>query len=462
VRAPWSLAGALGCLIAVGPACLLLPPEPPSLNLLLITLDTTRADHLGAYGSTTGLTPNLDRLAAEGITFEQTESAAPLTLPAHEAILTGRFPPEDRAVDNAIQFESTAPTLAERLHARGFRTGAFVSSYVLHSRWGLNRGFDAYDAPTGDGQGPDRFRRSGDLVADQAIDWIAGAPASRFFAWVHFYDAHARYAPDGRTASPDGREAYCEGIRKADVQVGRIVDTLKQLALLDRTLLVVVADHGESLGEHGEAGHGVFLYEAVTHVPLIVRIPYGRLAGSRVGGVTRTVDILPTALSLLGIHPPFDPRIADRIDGADLTPYLGRRREVELDARSATDYPQRHYGWSSLRAIRNGRFKAIEAPRPELYDLERDPYELHDVLNDRPALARALLNRLHDAASNRTTAIDSLDPARSSDEGRRALASLGYAMGTVGAPSVAGGLPDPKDRIHLITTAGHGLERRTP
>src|SRR5262249_13785179 len=161
-----------------------------------------------------------------------------------------------------------------------------------------------------------------------------------------------------------------------------------------------------SLGEHGEAGHGVFLYEAVTHVPLIVRMPHGRWAGSRVGGVTRTVDILPTALSLLGVQQPFDPRIGDRIDGVDLTPYLGSQREVELDARSATDYPRRHYGWSSLRAIRDGRFKAIEAPRPELYDLERDPDELHDVLNDRPALARALLNRLH-GASRRTTAIDS-------------------------------------------------------
>jgi arylsulfatase A-like enzyme len=405
-------------------------------NLLLMTLDTTRADYLGTYGGPKDVTPNLDGLAAQGVTFEDTESAAPLTLPAHEAILTGRFPPHDGAVDNGVTFDLPTPTLAEILHERGYRTAAFVGSYVLHARWGLNRGFDLYDAPfTGNPLKPNGLRRSGLAVSDAALPWLAANASQPFFAWLHFYDAHEPRP----SAGPSASEPYTAGIQRVDASVGRIIAALSSTQMLDRTVVVVLADHGESLGEHGEATHGIFLYESVIHVPLILRLPGGRASGLRMAGVSRSVDILPTVLALLGFESPGD------IDGVNLAPYITHRRYLPaLDARAETDYPRRRYGWSPLRAIRVDRYKAVDAPLPELYDLASDPQERRNIASVQPTVLATLLNRLRKPTESPSTLVK---PARPDLASRVALASLGYVSASVDRRHDGVILPDPKNEI---------------
>jgi arylsulfatase A-like enzyme len=404
----------------------------PARNLVLITLDTLRADYVGAYDGQAGRTPSLDRLAAEGALFETTETAAPLTLPSHTAILTGSFPAATSEVDNGVRPSLTLLTLAERLRANGFRTGAFVSAFVLDSRWGLDRGFDVYDSPFT----ATRLRRGGDLTTSRALDWLSSVRTRRFFAWIHLYDAHGP-SPHQQNVGTGGDLSYRSRVSVVDAQVGRIVDALDIFGLRDSTVVVAVGDHGESLGEHGEATHGLLLYEAVTHVPLIVRAPRIGRPGLRIRGLTRTVDIAPTALALVGINSP------QSIDGVELTASLAGGSAPELEARCATDYPFRRYGWSALRALRSGRFKAIDAPRPELYDLLTDPGERHDLARERPATIAALLAALRQTPRSplQGTPVDSAD--------RRALASLGYvsARATTPGPALHESLPDPKDEI---------------
>jgi len=405
-------------------------------NLLLITLDTMRADVLGAYGGPKDVTPSLDGLAAQGVTFEDVESAAPLTLPAHEAILTGGFPPHDGAVDNGVTFDLPTPTLAEILHERGYRTAAFVGSYVLHARWGLNRGFELYDAPfTGNPKNPDGLRRSGTAVCDAALPWLVANASQPFFAWLHFYDAHE----PRRSAGTSADDPYTVGVQRVDASVGRVIAALSTAQVLAHTVVVVVADHGESLGEHGEATHGIFLYESVIHVPMILRLPDGRAGGLHMTGVSRSVDILPTALALLGFESPRG------IDGVNLAPYITLRKHLPaLDARAETDYPRRRYGWSSLRAIRVDRYKAVDAPLPELYDLASDPQERRNIESVQPTVLATLLNRLREPAESPSTRVK---PARPDKASRVALASLGYVSASVDRRHVGVILPDPKNEI---------------
>jgi arylsulfatase A-like enzyme len=402
----------------------------PARNLLLITLDTLRADYVGAYVGKEGRTPNLDRLASEGALFETTETAAPLTLPSHTAILTGSFPSATSEVDNGVRSKSASQTIAERLRAKGFTTGAFVSAFVLDSRWGLDRGFDVYDSPFT----ATHVRRRGDLTTNRALAWVSSVRSRPFFAWIHLYDAHGTPSPQQGAGSVDESE-YRKRVLFVDAQVGRIVDALDRFGLRDDTAIVAVADHGEGLGDHGEATHGLLLYEAVTHVPLIIRAPHSGRRGRRIPGLTRTVDIAPTALALVGIDSPHS------IDGVDLIASLAGRSVPELDARCATDYPFRRYGWSGLRALRSGRFKTIDAPRPELYDLSADPGERRDLASDRPATTAAMLAALRQTARWRPqdTPFDSAD--------RQALASLGYVSATTPGSPYQNSLPDPKDEL---------------
>jgi len=422
------------------------PGSRADLNLLVITLDTTRADAIGAYGGR-AVTPTLDQLAGSGVLFEQTSTVAPLTLPAHSSLFTALYPPRHQVHENGdIPLADRFVTLAERLSARGFHTGAFVSSFVLDHRWGLNQGFDVYhdlDIPPGPID-RESLRRPGDRVAEDALDWLRGFGGGRFFAWLHFYDAHAPARTPSEFASPNGQDPYAGAIGFIDFQVSRVITFLAERGLLDRTVIVVVGDHGESLGEHGEASHGLFVYQSVMHVPLIIRAPFANMHGRRIADPVRIVDVMPTVLDLLGQTP------APAADGRTLVPLMnGAARELRLEAYSESRYGFDRFGWSPVMSLRQGRFKLIQAPRPELYDLASDPHEMINLYRQQAQLATTLTRRLQEIEQPEDTQQTADVPAMDSDT-RARLAALGYvsASGSRSALHEAE-LADPKDRIEL-------------
>jgi choline-sulfatase len=446
-------------LLLLGLACafgvLVMTGSRNELNLVVITLDTFRADRLGAYGSKRGLTPHLDRLANEGVLFETTESVAPLTLPAHASLFTGRFPPGHGVRENAdvLGEGRGGETLAERLDRAGVRTGAFVGATVLDPSRGLNRGFSHYDAVLArrDAYGRHRGRRRADEVVARAVQWLDVVAGARFFAWLHVYDAHAPY----ESPAPD-RDAhnhpYDGAVAFIDAQIGQLLDILERRGLLGRTVVVVVGDHGESLGDHGEWTHGLFVYESVLHVPLLIRAPGSGLRGRRVSGLTRSVDVMPTVLELLGV------RHDARMDGESLLPLVaGARRD--LGAYAENLYPSLQFGWSPIRALRSARFKVIDTARPELYDLQHDPDERQNLFNSRRDVAEPMLQRLR---RDESLAGDRRRPEpRAIDlELQRHLGALGYvSVRRRALPLVAhhGHAPDPKDLVaefNRLTTRG--------
>jgi len=428
-------------LLLVTASCAWRAAPPRARHVIVITLDTTRADYLSAYGSNRVSTPNLDRLAEEGTVFETAMSVAPLTLTAHSSLFTGLLPPHHGVRDNGGDpLASEHTTLAELLRARGFQTAAFVGSTVLQSTRGLARGFDVYrDGITEDPWRRRRLRRPGNEVVDDAMEWLARQDGSPFFMWVHLYDAHTPYdVPEPYRALYAG-DPYAGEIAFADAQVGRVFDVLDQRHLWEDTTIVVAADHGESFGSHGEQGHGIFVYQDVMHIPLIVRTP--GVKPRRIGGVTSLVDVMPTVLDLAGAP-------ARSVDGTSLVPLLtGAARTLDRDAYAESMYPAR-FGWSPLRALRDGRFKLIEAPRPELYDLEADPSEQENLYARRPALAAAMARRLSAIGRGWPSTQAAPTTSPTSTDVRERLAALGYVSGSR-PPSASAGvpLPDPKDRI---------------
>lgn len=429
--------------------CLSCQPPAPD-GVVIITLDTTRADRLSVYGFMDVEMPHLERLAREGVVFDQATSVAPLTLPAHCSLFTGLFPPGHGVRDNGDQPLSAAHvTLAESLSARGFRTAAFVGSVVLNADRGLQQGFDHYGGVRETGQtgrhpGPQR-QRPADEVVTEAISWIETIDDSPFFVWAHLYDPHRPYDPPEPFRSRH-TDPYVAELAFADSQIGRLLDALDRRQLLERTIVVVAADHGESLGDHGERDHGIFIYESVVRVPLIIRAP--NVPARRVADIVRLVDIMPTVLDLLRVPAPL-------LDGSSLVALLqGQPAPVELDAYAESQYPLR-FGWSPLRALRAGRYKLVEAPRPELYDLERDPFEERNIHEDRPEVARALAGRLS-AFGREASSLhgeDRTDPIPT-DDLRQRLASLGYVgTGTSHPVPHRGDRPDPKDCMGVLSDA---------
>ncbi|NUR54553.1 MAG: sulfatase, partial [Acidobacteria bacterium] len=280
-----------------------------ALNLVVVTLDTTRADRIGAYGRAHAGTPQFDALAAEGVVFDHASTSAPITLPAHSSIFTGRFPPQHGVRDNGGYFlNENEQTLAEVLKARGYATGGFIAAYVLDSKWGIAQGFDTYfddfDLSKYRVFSMGNIQRPGNEVVDRALPWIDQHRGAPFFAWVHLYDAHSPYAPPEPFKTQFAGDLYQGEISFADAQVGRVVQFLRDRDLLDRTVIVVIGDHGESLDDHGEQGHGFFVYESVVHVPMIVRAPFSAMQRRRVADPVRSVDVMPTVLDLLGVPEP--------------------------------------------------------------------------------------------------------------------------------------------------------------
>jgi arylsulfatase A-like enzyme/Tfp pilus assembly protein PilF len=370
----------------------------------------------------------------------------PLTRPSHISIFTGLLPAEHGIRDNVSPtLAPDVPTLAPMLKAAGFRTGAFISSIVLSRQSGLNRGFDEYsdrfEIEGDDARFLNTIQRPGDVAMKEALAWIQSAADSRFFAWIHLYDPHDPYEPPEPYASRYADRPYDGEVAWSDELVGRLDAALERLGLRGETLLVVTSDHGEGLGEHGEAVHGFFVYESTLHVPLLLRGP-GIPPGRRLSVTGRSVDLLPTLLDLLGLARPSGLRLS----GRSLAPALrGGAALPEEPAYAESLLPLLHYGWSDLRALRDGKWKYIQAPRPELYDLEADPGETHDLAGEMPARAAALRNGL--AAHLAHERGVKTDAAGVPPDLLEKLGALGY-LGA-GAPRSTPGkaAADPKDKI---------------
>jgi arylsulfatase A-like enzyme/Flp pilus assembly protein TadD len=431
---------------------------PRARNVVLITLDTVRADHLGAYGGSPGLTPALDRLAAEGVLFEQATSAAPLTLPSHATILTGLLPHRHGLrVNGGDRLSEAIPTLATSLRSAGYRTGAFVAAAVLDHRFGLARGFDVYDdriLRSARSRGVEA-ERAGSAVADAALAWVAEPRPEPFLLWVHLYDAHAPYEPPEPFRSRWSTRPYAGEIGFVDSQVGRLLAGLPATTAA-RTVVAVVADHGEGLGEHGESTHGLLLYQSTLRVPWLLRA-----AGLTPRRVTEPVSLADVAPTLLGLSDAVDAGALGATDGHDHSRAL---RSGEAPARAAvfaeSRYPE-SLGWSALVALRRGDWKYVASTSPradpgaELFDLRQDPGELANLAAARrreSAELRVLVEPLR--AEPTTRATGSLDA-----ETRAALASLGY-LAPATPPPATGADPRAKapqfERFQRATRARKG------
>ena len=427
-------------------------------NLLLISIDTLRADHLGSYGYSAAQTPTLDALAAGGVRFVRAATTTPLTLPAHTSLLTGTFPAWHGVRDNGGFYVSDAEiTLAEQLHARGYRTGAFVGAFVLDSRWGLGQGFDRYfddfDLSRYGGKGLDAVQRPGSEVVDRAQTWLDEGSDRPFFAWVHLYDPHTPYAPPEpfRSRFPATvAGAYDAEIAYTDSQVARLIARLQATGRLASTLVVVVGDHGESIGEHEEQAHGFFVYDATVRIPLIVAGP--GVSARTVSDQVRIVDVMPTVLDLLGVD------IPSAVQGRSLRP-LAAGGHRDLPALSETYYPRYHYGWSELQAISDGHYKFIEAPERELYDLETDPGETHNLIASNPQRASALQRALRDLQTRSAGSAGLSAPRPVDPESEERLRALGYVGGSVSARHLEDRpRGDPKRTIRLYNLLKRAAE----
>jgi choline-sulfatase len=428
----------------LGPGLELSPGAAAGYNVMLITLDTTRADRVGCYGYQGVQTPTIDALAAGGVRFADAVSVVPMTLPAHASILTGDYPPTHGVRDNGTyRLNPEFRTLATDLKSAGYATAAFIGAFVLDARYGLNRGFDVYDDDfTSQAAGPDKLnpQRRGDLVVDSAVRWLDDqqkrAPGQRFFTWVHLFDPHMPYDAPEPFKSRYLKEPYDGEIAFVDQQVGRVVEKVRALGQLEKTVVVLVGDHGEGLGDHGESSHSLLIYAATVNVPLIFYapglVPAGKVVSDR---VVATIDLAPTILELLGLP-------VGKCDGISLLRPTDTDRAVYVE----TLAPQLNHGWSPLFSMRRHVDKYIESPRPEYFDLRSDPREITNLWGENARQATALAERLAgvkrtlaESSSGGSAMID-LDPAA-----RRKLESLGYIGSTSGAAE--GPLPDPKEMV---------------
>lgn len=405
--------------------------------MVLITFDTARADHFGCYGKTTAHTPNWDRIAGDGLLFEECITPVPLTLPAHATILTGLDPPTHGVRENvkyALGEEWT--TLPERLKSVGYQTAAFVSADVLEKRYGLARGFNVYDDQMGSAGSLAVHERVAADTADAAIAWLRTREPGPYFLWVHFFDPHKAYQPPGEWLERFRDDPYSGEIAYADHEMGRVLEEVA----LDETLVVLTADHGESLWEHGEQTHGFFAYDACLRVPLVIRQPGTESPGARLGVQASLADLFPTILTAVGVTWPSE------VDGVDLL----HRSEAGFESRAVyfeSIFPLT-FGWSPISGIRTVQHKYIQAPKPEFYDLKSDPDELNNVFEAHRREAQALSRQLARIDPFGSLGADGAGRTVAPEE-LRTLSAHGYFAG--GRISVAdlSSLPDPKDKIEV-------------
>jgi arylsulfatase A-like enzyme/cytochrome c-type biogenesis protein CcmH/NrfG len=419
---------------------------PVSGPIIVISIDTLRADHLPAYGYKKVKTPAIDSLTADGVLFERAYSHAPQTLPAHAALLSGRLPFETGVRDNVgFAVKAGERLLPQMLRDRGFATGGVVSAYVLRKETGIAQGFDFFDGdmPTSAAETTiGEVRRDGGVSEAIAEKWLDSVGTSRAFLFLHLYEPHKPYAPPERFAeyAPyDGEIAY------ADEIVGRLVKYLKSHQLYDRSTIVLLSDHGEGLGDHGEQEHGLFVYEEAIHVPLIVKQEGNVGAGRRTGDLVQHIDLVPTVLDFVKAP------IPGQLRGRSLKPLLEGTGHLEAaPVYSEALYARYHFGWSELIALTDERYRYIKAPREELYDLERDPHERANIAGPRAQARGAMRSVLDGMAAG--AAIQA--PAPVSADARERLQALGYVGGHAesGAGDLAAGdnLPDPKDKREIL------------
>jgi choline-sulfatase len=437
---------------------------PP--DVYLVTIDTLRADHVHCYGDSSIQTPSFDAIAKDGVRFTRTFTPSPITNTSHTTILTGLLPSSHGVTDFAVPLAATYPTWAQLLKSRGYHTAAFIGAVILDSHSlapGLDRGFDFYDDFPNNLSSQvhwGRVERRGMDVVGRAEKWLTAHPAGPHFVWVHLYDPHDPYEPPPPYSQIYKDRLYDGEIAYADSALANFLEYIKKRGWYENAIVIVVGDHGEGLGEHGEDTHGIFLYDSTTHVPLILKLPGNRDSGKVIDAQVRTTDILPTVLDLLTIPAPAN------FDGESLKPFFGEARPGARIAFGETDYPLR-FGWAPLRSVREQGFKFIEAPRPELYDLQQDPGEVHNtyvpwdekVQKSRSELAELRAKMPPPAPSAATV------PAGTVDE-LKALGYLGQAdIGSstnVPEPSL---LPDPKGKIqeaNLLHTAMMAEEDNRP
>lgn len=443
----WSWALGLAALGAVALGCnridLTLRPSPRGPNVLLVTIDTLRADYVGAYGRAQAETPTLDALAAEGVLFEQAMATAPITLPSHTSILTGLYPPRHGVRHNAVHvLREELRTIAEVFHDAGYATGAFVAAEVLSKDFGLSQGFDEYD----DQMGAERSSSSGfaerkaTAVSDVAIDWLSRTDRP-FFAWVHYYDVHSDYAPPEPYRTRHAGNPYDGEVAYVDAQLARVLEALKRSGRYEQTLIAVTADHGEGLGQHGEGSHTFLIYDSVMHVPMILRGP-GLPRAKRVSAVASNAALAPTLAALAGLP------AMEGLDVADLAPLWHGGSEAPGWVYMESIAGQLDFGWAPLFGIRTQTEKYIRAPKRELYDVAHDPRELTNLLPgaEVPAASVAFAEARIDSvrATEREAARAELDP-----ETRAAIEALGYVIPSErpAGPAFAGA--DPKD-VHAL------------
>src|SRR5437899_2661376 len=413
-------------------------PERP--NVLLVTIDTLRADHVGCYGDRDASTPAIDELAARGARFETAVAHAPLTGPSHASILTSQIPPAHGFRNNSgFTLSPEVRTVAEDFRQAGYRTAAFVSAFPLDRRFGFDRGFETYDDHLP--KGNDRRRtpyveRAADATTDAVLRWLAtstsGQASPRWFLWVHYYDPHAPYEPPGELAEQFRRAPYDGEIAFVDRQFARLIHALDARNETARTLILVTADHGESLGEHGEGTHGIFLYDATIRVPWVMagpQVPAGRVSRT----VARSIDVLPTLADYAGLP------VRRDVDGRSLRAAADGREMSDVASYAESLYPELELGWASLYAWRTAGSKFIRAPHPEVYDLENDASETKNRVAEERARADVLDGKVEEALRRAPpAAARSVDP----DAAER-LRALGYASGDRASGSAGASLRDP-------------------
>jgi choline-sulfatase len=407
------------------------PVATSARNVLLVTIDTLRADHVGAYGATAARTPVLDALARDGARVDRAWTTAPITLPAHASLLSGRYPPAHGARHNGISADGAVPTLATAFKTAGFATAAFVSAFPLDRRFGLARGFDVYDDQLGrDASGRPLNERTGADTVARASAWLDGHREGRFFVWVHLFDPHAPYGAPG--AGGTMRQRYADEVSIADREVGVLIEALKGATA--STLIIATADHGEAFGEHGEVGHSIFVYDTTLRVPLLMRGP-GIPAATVVQGDVSLVDLAPTITDLTGIA-------ALDGDGRSLRPALAGASVSPRPLYAESFAPLVDFGWASLRSVREGGWKYIAAPKPELYDTGTDAAETVNRLTAETARAARAAEQVAAWSGPELAS----QPRLATDAAKR-LQSLGYLSGATAKPGAS--RPDPKDRIDV-------------
>jgi arylsulfatase A-like enzyme/cytochrome c-type biogenesis protein CcmH/NrfG len=434
------------------------PTKPP--NVVVITIDTLRPDHLGCYGYKQIRTPNIDALAASGIRFERAYTSVPVTLPSHTTIFTGTYPIYSGMHDFAAnKLGATQPTLASVLKDHGYVTGAVVASAVLDSRFGLNRGFDFYydhfDFSRLDESNIDEMERPGNVVADVTLDWLSKNYQKKFFLWMHLYDPHYPYRPPAPYNKEYKDHLYDGEIAFADAQVGRIIRFLKDKGIYQNTLIVLSGDHGESLGEHGEKTHGFFIYNSTLHVPLIFHMPGPAGYVSVSSDLVNLADLMPTVLNVLSIEVP------PVVQGRSLVTVLSHSAKPELTKLYAETFlPRLHFNWSELRSVETAHYHFIDAPKPELYDLMKDPGETQNLYTQKKAVSEEMRAQLVGliqkyGAGQELAQKTGLDPAL-----MERLKSLGYAGFSGGGSDITitdRKLADPKDRVQTYELFSDGM-----